>query len=186
MVWLIAIIVVLIVVATVLALLAAGINIKGYIDTDSQRASINTVLFGIFRIKLVIFECKGNLYYQIGKRDFKKITFDKSDEKSQSTPKSKRRQPEKLFPIPLQKLYLNVYYCADDMWSSMVRPFVEFCRSIVEYYLPKYVECEEVCMCINDACVRKGIGVDFNVKTGNGLLSMLFRYASLKIKGGKL
>ena len=141
-------------------------------------------------LKVAIFECKGNLYYQIGNRDFRLIKLPGAGERVDEAKPTPREKADltKLLPIRLNSLHVNLSYCASNMWSAMIRPMIEFFSGMIEYYYRRYVQCDDTSIIVNDAITRQGfilaIGVSIKVLTIlNVVAKMLF--INLKAKRAK-
>ncbi|MGN0789554.1 MAG: hypothetical protein ACI4MY_06405 [Christensenellales bacterium] len=159
------------------------LTLKGYFDYDNGRVSIEIALMRITLLKIIIFECKGNLYYQIGKRDFQRVNFSTRKRIYSATPTPKRKQRlQDLLPIPLSKLHVNLSYRADDMWSGMIRPLIEGFGGVIDYFSRSVIRCDDTYIVINDAYVRRGFmlsfGVSIKVLTIIGLLTKMLIFRS--------
>ena len=151
------------------------LTLKGYFDYGSGRVSIEIALMGMTVLKIVIFECKGNMYYQIGKRDFQRVNLS-ARKHIRYTPAPKRKERMQGFlPIPLSKLHVNLSYRADDMWSGMIRPLIEGFGGAIDYFSRKVIRCDDTYIVINDAYARRGFmlafGVSIKVLTILGLIT---------------
>ena len=175
MAWVIGILV-LIAFLTITSIIFSNVVIKGYFYSHQGKISLEIRFLRFFMLKIVIFECKGNLYYQIGKRDFQRI---KLNHASESIDKIKPSSKDKinflrLLPIRLNSLHVNLSYCASNVWSATFRPFVEAFGGIIDYYYRRLVICDDTYIVINDATARLGflLSIAVSVKMST-ILSML-------------
>ncbi len=160
------------IVISILSIVAlATLTIKGYFDSHNGRASFEIALMTKTILKIVIFECKGNVYYQIGNRDFEKINLTSTHRQIKST-KPLTKQKEilvDLLPIPLRSFHVNLSYCADNMWSAMLKPLLEGFRGAIDYLSRGLIKCEDTSLVINDSYARQGfmlcLGVNIKVFT---------------------
>ncbi|MGN0765463.1 MAG: hypothetical protein ACI4MO_03185 [Christensenellales bacterium] len=131
---------------------------RGYFDSHNGKISLELTFLRVFLLKAVLFECKGKLYYQIGKRDFKRIMLSNLNKSIDETKPTSREKTNftRLLPIPLDSLHVNLSYCATDVWSATFRPLLESFVGVIEYFYRRFIRCGDTSIVINDAIARQG------------------------------
>lgn len=169
-------------------ILFSSVIMRGYFDSRNGKISLELTFLRVFLLKAVLFECKGKLYYQIGKRDFKRIMLSNLNKSIDETKHTSREKTNftRLLPIPLDSLHVNLSYCATDVLSATFRPLLETFGGVIYYFCSRFIRCNDTSVVINDAISRQGfmlsVGASIKVLTILKIVAQKNLYKQIKAK----
>ena len=169
-------------------ILFSSVIMRGYFDSHNGKISLELTFLRVFLLKAVLFECKGKLYYQIGKRDFKRIKLSNLNKSIEETKPTSREKTNftRLLPIPLDSLHVNLSYCATDVLSATFRPLLETFGGMIDYFCSRFIKCNDTSVVINDAISRQGfmlsVGASIKVLTILKIVAQKFFISKIKAK----